>query len=62
MMNLRKIVKAAEGLTRQVTTANLKDLGKVVKDTVGQMAPTEHQENEENFHPEHKKYFSAPKI
>jgi hypothetical protein len=41
----------------------LHELAKIAEGMVKQMAPTaEHKENEENFHPERKKYFSAPKI
>jgi len=38
-------------------------LAKTAEGMAKQLAPAEeHKENEEYFHPEHKKYFSAPKI
>jgi hypothetical protein len=40
---LDKLLKTAEGVTKQLATV-------------------EHDENKEYYHPEKKKYFSAPKI
>ena len=41
----------------------LHKLAKAAEDMARQLTPmTDHQENEENFHPEKKNYFSAPKI
>lgn len=41
----------------------LHKLGKTAVGVAKQLSPVEqHMENEENFHPEHKKYFAAPKI
>jgi hypothetical protein len=41
----------------------LHKLAKTAEDMARQMTPAaDHAENEENFHPERKKYFSAPKI
>jgi hypothetical protein len=41
----------------------LHKLVKTAVDLAKQLSPAEeHKENEENFHPERKKYFSSPKI
>jgi len=41
----------------------LHKLAKAAEDVALQMTPAaDRQENEENFHPEKKKYFSSPKI
>jgi hypothetical protein len=60
---IHKLVKKAEGVAQLSKTADVAKLAKTAENMARQIAPsTKHQENEEYFHPEHKKYFSAPKI
>jgi hypothetical protein len=41
----------------------MQKLAKTAVDFAKQLSPVEeHKENEENFHPERRKYFSSPKI
>lgn len=52
-----------EFLHKLVKKSDIVEFAKTAENMGKRMMPTtEHQENEENFYPEHKKYFSAPRI
>jgi hypothetical protein len=60
---LHRLVKKADDVAQLAKTADIAKLAKTAENMGKKIIPTgEQQENEENFHPEYKKYFSAPKI